>query len=98
MAKITLHKLTCERKKDIMGKDEPALLVAGQPVWNGKIERKGSEYPNESRDFTNSVLVQLTESGTVLGSWTVSDQVKSHDDLVATSSGYHYILDYSVAA
>ena len=98
MSKITLHSLSCERKKDITGKDEPSLFIAGQEVWNGKIEKHGREYPNESKEFDNSVLVQLKESGNLLRSWTVSDQIKTNDDLVATSSGYHYVLVYSVSA
>ena len=102
MAKIILNTLHCQRKQDAIGKDEPVLYVAGQKVWEGKME-KGTVSPvNEHRTFDREVLVELKEKNNqkykLLGSWTVRDDPKDNDDLVASSSGYHYVLHYSVSA
>lgn len=102
MAKITLTKLYCQRKQDISGKDEPVLYIAGQEVWEGKMGKGDSRYPNESRNFDHSVLVELKERNNKkyksLGSWTIRDDAQSEKKLTASSSGYHYELTYDVEA
>jgi len=102
MAKITLTKLTCERKQDVTGKDEPVLYIAGQEVWEGKMGKGDDRYPNESRNFDHSVLVELKERNNKkyksLGSWTVRDDAEGEKKLTASSSGYHYELWYEVEA
>jgi hypothetical protein len=102
MAKITLTKLFCERKQDFSGDDEPVLCIAGQEVWEGKMGKDDTRYPNEARNFDHSVLVELKERNNKkyksLGSWTVRDDAQSDKLLTASSSGYHYKLWYDVEA
>jgi hypothetical protein len=58
--------------------------------------------PNESRDFSASILVELKEknqhSSKVPGSWNISNEVASNRKLTASSSGYHYEFFYDVDA
>jgi hypothetical protein len=102
MAKITLTQLICERKQDVSGDDEPVLYIAGQEVWEGKIGKGKSRFPDESRNFDHSVLVELKERNDkkykLLGSWTVRDEAEGKKMLTASSSGYHYKLWYEVEA
>lgn len=101
MARITLNTLHCEKKQDAMGKDEPVLYIADQKVWEGKMEKGSSSPVNESRSFGNSTSVELKEKNNnafkSLGSWTVPAHPRNNETLTASSSGYHYVLYYSVA-
>ena len=101
MATITITKLRCVRQQDVSGDDEPVIYLGGQYVWEGKMDKDDWEYPNESRTFGPSILVQLKEkNGTnsykTLGSWTINDVAATNKKLTASSSGYHYELFYSV--
>ena len=105
MAKITLTKLFCERKQDVSGDDEPVLYIAGQEVWEGKMGKDDTRYPDVARNFDHSVLVELKErnnnSYKSLGSWTVRDDADALDGIkmvTASSSGYEYRLWYDVDA
>lgn len=102
MAKITLTKLTCERKQDVTGQDEPVLYIAGQEVWEGKMGKGDTRYPNEPRYFDHSVHVELKERNKnkykPLGSWTIRDDAEGEKMLTASSSGYHYKVWYEVEA
>jgi hypothetical protein len=101
MATITITKLHCIRKQDVSGDDEPVIRLGGQRAWEGKIGKEDWEYPNESRTFGPSILVELKEkngsSEKPLGSWTVSDVVTTNKKVTASSSGFHYELFYNVA-
>src|SRR5262245_46047606 len=100
MATITVTKLHCIRKQDLMNDDEPVIELAGQYAWEGKMGKGDWEYPNEARDFSPSILVKLKEknqsSSKVLGSWTVNDVAAANKKLTASSSGFHYELFYDV--
>ena len=101
MATITITKLRCVRQQDVSGDDEPVIYLGGQYVWEGKMDKDDWEYPNESRTFGPSIVVQLKEkNGTnsykPLGSWTISDGAATNKKLTASSSGYHYELFYNV--
>jgi hypothetical protein len=101
MATITITKLHCVRQQDVSGDDEPVIYLGGQYVWEGKMDKGDWDYPNESRTFGPSILVQLKEkNGTnsfkLLGSWTISDVAATNKKLTASSSGFHYELFYSV--
>lgn len=101
MATITITKVHCIRKQDVTGQDEPVIDLGGQFAWEGKMGKDDWDYPNESRGFSPSVLVELKEknghSSKLLGSWTVSDTPASNKKLTASSSGYHYEVFYTVA-
>ena len=101
MATITVTRLKCIRQQDVTGEDEPVIYLGGQYVWEGKIDKDESEYPNEEREFGPSILVQLKEkngsSSKLLGSWTVYDTPATNKKLTASSSGFHYELFYNVA-
>jgi hypothetical protein len=102
MATIKIDKVRCIRQQDITGDDEPKLYIAGQWVWDAKMDKGESEYPNVSRKFSDSVLVELKEqnnnSEKSLGKWTVNETptVPNNPPLTATSSGYHYEVWYDV--
>jgi len=100
MARITLKQIVCHRKKDVAGKDEPYIDLAGQTVWNDKMGKGDRTQVKTSQLFDDSILVELKEKNgnhfKTLGSWTVRDDPKT-DTLVATSSGYHYTLNYEVS-
>jgi len=101
MATITITKLHCVRKQDVSGDDEPVIRLGGQRAWEGKMGKEDWEYPNESRTFGPSILVELKEkngsSEKPLGSWTVSDVATTNKKVTASSSGFHYELFYNVA-
>jgi hypothetical protein len=103
MATITVTKLHCIRKQDVTGEDEPVIDLGGQFAWEGKMGKGDWEYPNESRGFSPSILVQLKEkngtgnSSKLLGSWTVADNAAANKKLTASSSGFHYELFYDVS-
>ena len=101
MATITITKLRCVRQQDVTGEDEPVIYLGGQFAWEGKMDKSDWDYPNESRTFGPSILVQLKEknrhnSYKTLGSWTINDVAATNKKLTASSSGYHYELYYSV--
>jgi len=100
MATITVTKLHCIRQQDVTGLDEPVIDLGGQFAWEGKMDKGDWEYPDESRDFGPSILVELKEknqhSSKTLGSWTVNDVAASNKKVTASSSGYHYELFYDV--
>jgi hypothetical protein len=102
MAKITLTKLRCEQKHDILGEDEPVLDIAGREVWAGKMGKGETQFPNVSRTFEHSVVVELKERNKKkdksLGSWMIRDDAQGETMLTATSAGYHYQLWYEVEA
>ena len=104
MATITITKVSCIRQQDVTGEDEAELYLGGQYVWEGKMDRDEDAFPNESRGFSPSILVQLKErngsstspSRKLLGSWTVHDDPATNKKLTCSSSGYHYELFYNV--
>ncbi len=101
MAKITINKLTCERKQDITGQDEPVIYIAGQEVWEGKMGKGDTRTVDETRNFVGNVYVELKEKdkkkSKLLDSWTISDNDSVDEKmLTASSSGFHYKLWYSV--
>jgi hypothetical protein len=104
VADITITKVHCIRKQDISGEDEPLLYLAGQFVWEGKMDKDDWEYPNETRGFSPTIVVALKEktgssrtNAKTLGSWTVTDTAATNKKLTASSSGYHYEVFYNVA-
>ena len=100
MATITITKVHCIRKQDVVGDDEPVIDLGGQRAWEGKIGKGDWEYPDETRTFGPSILVELKEkngkSEKRLGSWTVNDVAVANKKVTASSSGFHYELFYDV--
>ncbi|MGH9270744.1 MAG: hypothetical protein ACRDZ2_05685 [Ilumatobacteraceae bacterium] len=101
MATITITKVRCRRPQDITGKDEPVIRLGGQDAWEGKLGKDESDYPNESRGFSPSILLELQErnglGGKQLGRWTISETAVTGKKLTASSSGFHYEVTYSVS-
>lgn len=103
MATLNVTEVKCIRKQDISGSDEPEIYIAGLKVWDGKMAKGDVEPLDETRPFSDSVLLELKErngnSAKSLGKWTINDTpTTSTKTLTATSSGYHYEVKYSVAA
>lgn len=102
MAKITLKKVHCKRKVDVVGKDEPVVFIASQQVWEGKMSKGGAQWPGVSRTFSDGVIVELKEKTgddyKPLGSWTITESDAPETTRTATSSGYHYEVTCSVDA
>src|SRR5262245_22574365 len=103
MATIRIDALKCIREQDFSGDDEPFIYIAGQQVWEGKMGRGDTRYPNVSRTFRDSVSVELKEkngsnSYKSLGKWTIESTptASGNAPLTATSSGYHYEVYYDV--
>lgn len=100
MATITVTKIHCIRKQDVSGDDEPVIRLGGQDAWEGKLGKGDWDYPNESRGFSPSILVELREkngsSWKPLGAWTVSDDAVTNKKVTASSSGYHYEVFWNV--
>jgi len=98
MAKLTVTKIFCERKQDVVGEDEPVLELAGKERWWDKMGNNESDSPsNLYEEFTNSISVRLIERNDnnakkdkTLGSWTLGATPKGSQTLTATSSGYEY--------
>ena len=60
--RLQLLKLTCSRKQDTVGRDEPKLVVDGKTVYGpGDIGRGGTLTLNRTALFTTSAQVQLLE-------------------------------------
>jgi hypothetical protein len=103
MSTIKITTISCVREQDFSGLDEPRLYIAGQQVWDGKMNKGDSVHPNVSRPFSNSVLVELKEqnnnkSEKSLGKWTIPDTPTQAGNpaLTATSSGYDYRVYFDV--
>lgn len=101
MAKITVTKVTCLRKQELVGKDEIRLKVGGHEVWSDKMSKGDDAAPNVSDTFDNSITVELLERDNnkdrTLDSWSVAATPKGSRTLTATSSGFHYQVDVRVS-
>ena len=102
MATLTIKKIKCIRKQDLSGSDEPVIEIGGQYAWEGKMKKDDVDYPNEVREFSPSIKVELKEKdqkkSKLLGSWTISNVAVIDKKLTASSSGFHYELYCDVAA
>jgi hypothetical protein len=103
MATLNITEVKCIRKQDVTGSDEPEIYIGGLRVWEGKMGKGDVKHPNVSRGFSDSVLLELKErnnnSVKSLGKWTISDTPTSGTPtLTATSSGFHYEVEHTVAA
>ena len=101
MAKITLTKLTCERKQDVTGKDEPEIWLDGKKKWDG-VMKKGETVVLIPlfEDFEDSIKVELKErnpnSSKLLGTKTVTAGRPDPQPVDFKTSGAHYQLVYSL--
>ena len=102
MATLKITSLKCIRRQDVTGSDEPEIFIAGVKVWDGKINKDQTLFPNVSRSFRDFVLVELKEQNPggpkSLGNWTVgaTPTASGNAPLTATASGYHYQVYYDV--
>lgn len=104
MTMINFVSLRCVRKQDMMGKDEPELLVDGTCIWNGVI-KKDETLPlqplGEEFNERDAMVITLRERDErrgpkVIGTKTVR---VGHADLQPVdfkTSGAHYELRYTV--
>lgn len=101
MAKLTITKVTCLRKQELVGMDEPVLEIDGHEVWSDKMSKGDDASVNVSKTFDDSVTIQLLERDNnkdkTLNTWTVAATPKGSRTLTATSSGYHYQVDVRVS-
>lgn len=101
MAKLTITKVTCLRKQETFGKDEPVLEIDGREVWSDKMDKDSDAAVNVTKTFDDNIAVRLLErdnnTDRTLGSWTVAATPKGSRPLTATSSGYHYQVDVRVS-
>jgi len=103
MATIRIDSVRCLRPQDVVGEDETKLYIQGLQVWDGKMGRGETLNPNLTRQFSNTVLVELKEQNgnnneKSLGRWTLPSTPTANGNapLTATSSGYHYEVYYDV--
>jgi hypothetical protein len=102
MATLKITSLKCIRKQDVSGFDEPEIFIGGLKVWDGKIKKDQTLFPNVSRSFVDFVLVELKEQNPggpkSLGNWNVgaTPTAAGNAPLTATASGYHYQVFYDV--
>jgi hypothetical protein len=61
VATLSLVQLTCLRKNDVIGKDEPRLSVNNRVVWNGSIDKGGTAPVNKTVTVTGTAAVKLEE-------------------------------------
>lgn len=102
MARLNLTSLHCDRKQDLIGQDEIAIIVNKQQVWFDSM-RKGetkSLLPSGA-DFTDVATVSISErdgsKDKPIGS-SVNVSATGHNQvpLVFKTSGAHYELYYEV--
>ena len=104
MAKINFISMTCLRKQDVTGKDEPELLVDGKLIWNEVMEKKQtvSLIPLfEDFNGRESITLTLREHNSptnhrVIGTKTVRAGHPDPQPVDFKTSGAHYQLYYSL--
>jgi hypothetical protein len=103
MATLKLTSLHCQRKQDVVGKDEPVILVDEVAVWKGTIGKGETQTLSQSVDFDDVATVVLQERDgekdpkQIGASFTVhADARQNQVPLVFKTSGAHYELYYQV--
>ncbi len=102
-ANLTLRTLTCERRNDLEGLDEPAILVNGHTEWNGVLGKGTSTDVNITIPFIDRATVTLEEMDGKKGKQ-IGQQVEIPAGRLETrtvdfkTSGTHYTLEYTVAS
>lgn len=102
MATLELTSLTCVRKQDVTGSDEPRILVNGDVVWNGSMQKDETENLVPTNiPFADVADVKLQEMNgnnakQIGGSVIIQDDPVSARKAIFKTSGAHYELWYKV--
>jgi hypothetical protein len=100
MATITITKVTCDRKQDVIGEDEAEIWLDGHMKWSNTMKKNQSRDLSLSQDFTDSIAVEIKErnpnSSKSLGVRTVEEHNPGVGPLDFKTSGADYKLNYHV--
>ena len=100
MATLTITKVTCDRKQDVIGEDEAEIWLDGHMRWSNTMKKNQSRDISLSQDFTDSIAVEVKErnphSSKSLGVRTVEAHNPGVGPLDFKTSGADYTLNYSV--
>jgi hypothetical protein len=102
MTTLKFTSLHCQRKQDLVGKDEPWIVVDKVAVWKGSIGKGETQPISQSVDFDEVTTVVLQErdgdkSKQIGASFDVhADPRQNQVPLVFKTSGAHYELYYEV--
>jgi hypothetical protein len=98
MATISITEIECVRKQDVFGKDDVEIYVGGTRVWEDKMGKGDTLYPNTPpRSFSGSIGVELRErngkSTKSLEYWTVDENTANPLSAIS-GPGYHYRVHF----
>jgi hypothetical protein len=104
MATLRLISVTCVRKRDITGKDEPRIKVDGDVVWNGVMTKGDTDnLVPLAIPFDDSVELKLEEMNgdepkQIGSAVTLRADRPAVSPAVFKTSGAHYELSFQVDA
>ena len=105
MSFLQLKSITCLKKQDLVGKDEPIINLDGVSVWSGTGFTKGTVRSLENvepRKFTNQIMLELVEydrgAPEVLGEKAIDDKPEGVgvSSVEFTRLGASYKITYQV--
>jgi hypothetical protein len=101
MPTLHLTKLTCERKQDVTGKDEPRIVVNGEVVWGpGKMAKGDAQPLNVPVDFGEVAEVKVEEmNGDKAKQIGAAQSIRVNrpgSPVDFSTCGAHYVLQYEV--
>lgn len=105
MAKLDLDRLTCVRPQDVIGADEPELLVNGVVVFEERMERGETKVVVYDLEFDSHCVVELRERdgrrtktiGPVQFIW-ATEAGGGQRERDFTTSGTEYLLSYEITS
>ena len=102
MATLELKTLRCKREQDVMGVDEPRILVDGLDVWNGAVAKGGSTPIGVNVPFENQASVIAQEMNNnkpkQIGAAVTVRESGNPKFLTFKTSGAWYEVDIEVTA
>jgi hypothetical protein len=103
MSKLSIFSLRCLRQQDVVGIDEPRLVVDGRSVWNGALDKGQAQDWNPPlsvrSDGTSVVAVEEMNGDDPrrIGE-PVTITAKSSSPAVFKTAGAHYELHYRLTS
>jgi hypothetical protein len=107
MPRLDLDRLTCERKQELVGKDEIRVTVNGVEVFNRKMEKGQSERCDHMEEFDAGDLVAVTVEERDGARYKLIGPVQhvssgeagsGQQERDFSTSGAKYVLSYEVTA
>lgn len=100
MTTVHFTTLYCQRKQDVVGKDEPEIWIDGRKEWKGVIAKKESlPLGGLHADFSDSVKVELKERNpnSVKSLGVVKINGGSASPATFKTPGAHYELSFAIS-